>query len=150
MKENQPQFELVTICPPMVYGQVAQYVASADQLNTSSAALYAVFSGQQKEVASQRVMLFCNVADVGIAHVLAIVRVSPHYQWFLSVFHRMHQKPETIASSYVATARMPTRKCQMHSLSTIQRLPQRRLPSFQVALTATDCLLVDATLATIH
>jgi hypothetical protein len=46
---------------------------SADQLNTSSASLYAVLTGQQKEIEEQHVMTFCNVVDVGTAHVLAVV-----------------------------------------------------------------------------
>jgi nucleoside-diphosphate-sugar epimerase len=51
---------------------VAQYIESTDRLNTSSQVLYAVLSGQQKEIIPQAIMLWVNAADVGTAHVLAI------------------------------------------------------------------------------
>jgi hypothetical protein len=54
---------------------------SADQLNTSSASLYGYFTGKEKEITPQSVMLWVNVADVGTAHVLAIVRISS--RWLL-------------------------------------------------------------------
>ncbi|PVG04398.1 NAD(P)-binding protein [Serendipita vermifera] len=83
LKEEKPKFELVTICPPMIFGQVAQYIESADQLNTSSASLYAVFSGQQKEIQSQDVMIFANVIDVGTAHILAVDAANAGNKQFL-------------------------------------------------------------------
>lgn len=76
VKEENPHFELVTLCPPMVYGEVAQYVKSADQLNTSSAVLNSILKGLSKEVPFQGVMLFVNVKDLANAHVLAIVRIN--------------------------------------------------------------------------
>ncbi|KAG8833217.1 methylglyoxal reductase (NADPH-dependent) gre2 [Serendipita sp. 399] len=72
VKENNPQFDLVTLCPPMIYGEVAQYTPSAKSLNTSSVSLYAVLTGQQKEIEVQHVMIFTNVQDIAQAHVLAL------------------------------------------------------------------------------
>ena len=73
MKEEKPHFELITLCPPMVFGQAAQFVESADQLNTSSASLYSVLVGKNKEIGPLSIPLWVNVADVGTAHMLAIV-----------------------------------------------------------------------------
>jgi len=73
MKEEKPDFELITLCPPMVYGEVAQYVPSTEALNTSSERLYTILAGKVKEIPTQGVVLFVNVQDLGNAHVLAIV-----------------------------------------------------------------------------
>ncbi|KAG8831531.1 methylglyoxal reductase (NADPH-dependent) gre2 [Serendipita sp. 400] len=83
MKENSPQFDLVVLCPPMIYGDVAQYTPSISSLNTSSASLYAVLSGQDKEISQQHVMIFCNVADIGRAHVLAVEEQDAGNQRFI-------------------------------------------------------------------
>lgn len=72
VKEENPTFELITLCPPMVFGEVAQYIKSADQLNTSSASLYNVLVGKDKEVSPQAVMIWVNVKDLAKAHALAI------------------------------------------------------------------------------
>ena len=83
----------------MIFGQAAQYVAAADQLNTSSASLYNVLVGKDKAIGPQSVMLWVNVADVGTAHVLAIVSSIPIP--FLSpntCLYRMLQRQGTIVS----------------------------------------------------
>ncbi|PVG04397.1 NAD(P)-binding protein [Serendipita vermifera] len=72
VKEEKPQFELVVLCPPMVFGEVAQYTESVDKLNTSSAGLYAILTGQNKEIETQSIMIFCNVIDLAVAHIRAI------------------------------------------------------------------------------
>ncbi|PVG04409.1 NAD(P)-binding protein [Serendipita vermifera] len=72
IKEEKPDFEVVTICPPRIFGEVAQYVKSIDQLNTSSASLYNMLTGRQKEITAPGLTIFCNVSDVGLAHILAI------------------------------------------------------------------------------
>ena len=49
VKTEKPNFDLATICPPMVYGPLA-HDASLDHLNTSSADIFRFMSGSQKEV----------------------------------------------------------------------------------------------------
>lgn len=73
MKEQNPQFELITLCPPTVYGEVAQYVPSTDALNTSSERLNAILTGLTREIPLQTLMFFVNAQDLGKAHALAIV-----------------------------------------------------------------------------
>lgn len=75
MEENKPHFDLVALCPPMVFGQVAQYVPSAEALNTSSAALFQMLSpgaNADGSIPPHSVALWVNVADLGTAHVLAL------------------------------------------------------------------------------
>ncbi|CAG8748666.1 9685_t:CDS:2, partial [Acaulospora colombiana] len=50
----------------------APYKESVDKMKTSSAGLYAIFTGQSKEIEAQSVMLFVNVIDLGRAHILAL------------------------------------------------------------------------------
>jgi hypothetical protein len=70
IQEENTQFELMIICPPtirpylgfynliiQVFGQLAQYIESTNRLSTSSQALYAVLSGQQREITPQAVLL---------------------------------------------------------------------------------------------
>ena len=40
VKKNKPNFNISTICPPMVYGPAAHAPPSLDKLNTSSADIY--------------------------------------------------------------------------------------------------------------
>jgi hypothetical protein len=75
MEEENPDFELITLCPPMVYGEVVQYLPSTAALNTSSERLYEILTGKAKEIPAQGPILFVNVQDLGNAHSLAIVSV---------------------------------------------------------------------------
>jgi hypothetical protein len=59
-----------------MFGEVAQYVESGEQLNTSSEYLWDILTGQQKELQQQFVVLFTNVTDVAMAHILSIVRTT--------------------------------------------------------------------------
>ncbi|KAF7975471.1 hypothetical protein HWV62_9501 [Athelia sp. TMB] len=59
--------------PPMIYGPALQEAAtSPETLNTSSAAIYALFSGRVHAIPDDRLPLFCDVRDVAKAHVLAL------------------------------------------------------------------------------
>jgi nucleoside-diphosphate-sugar epimerase len=70
-KENQ--LNIVTLNPPMIYGPALQESATSPQtLNTSSAAIYQLFSGKLQAVPDDRLPLFCDVRDVAKAHVLAL------------------------------------------------------------------------------
>ncbi|KAG8686566.1 methylglyoxal reductase (NADPH-dependent) gre2 [Ceratobasidium sp. 395] len=72
MDAEKPSFDLVTICPPMVYGPVIQEVTSMANLNLSSKKFYAIFSGQEKELSHDVFWLWVDVRDVAEAHVAAI------------------------------------------------------------------------------
>ncbi|KAG8741866.1 methylglyoxal reductase (NADPH-dependent) gre2 [Ceratobasidium sp. 414] len=71
VKNEKPAFELTTVCPPMVYGPAMQEITSMSSLNTSSAAFYALFSGQKKELANASIWLWTDVRNVAEAHVAA-------------------------------------------------------------------------------
>jgi hypothetical protein len=85
MEEENPDFELITLCPPMVYGEVVQYVPSTEALNTSSGRLYEILTGKAKEIPVQGPMLFVNVQDLGNAHALAIVSIFIYIPWYLPI-----------------------------------------------------------------
>ncbi|QRV98307.1 NADPH-dependent methylglyoxal reductase GRE2 protein [Ceratobasidium sp. AG-Ba] len=71
VKNEKPGFDLTTICPPMVYGPALQEITSMSSLNTSSAAFYAIFSGQKKELANASIWFWTDVRNVAQAHVAA-------------------------------------------------------------------------------
>ncbi|KPV78383.1 uncharacterized protein RHOBADRAFT_50856 [Rhodotorula graminis WP1] len=64
---------LSSINPPMIYGPPLQKIASRDEVNTSSAAIYALINGDEgRDVPWNRLPLFAHVADVATAHVRAL------------------------------------------------------------------------------
>ncbi|CAE6470303.1 unnamed protein product [Rhizoctonia solani] len=72
IEHEKPGFDLVTICPTMVYGPVLQEVTSLDSINASSLQFYQVFNGQNNELKPFGVWLWVDVRDVAIAHVSAL------------------------------------------------------------------------------
>ncbi|KAB5593439.1 NADPH-dependent methylglyoxal reductase GRE2 protein [Ceratobasidium theobromae] len=72
VEREKPVFDLVTICPTMVYGPALQEVTSMKNLNASSAQFYTVFSGQEKELKHFGVWLWVDVRDVAKAHIAAL------------------------------------------------------------------------------
>lgn len=71
VRENKPNFNLSTICPPMVYGPNAQTVTSLDHLNTSSADIYRLMNGSEKTVPNTTFFGFADVRDLGEIHARA-------------------------------------------------------------------------------
>ncbi|CAE6505553.1 unnamed protein product [Rhizoctonia solani] len=72
IEHEKPGYDLVTICPTMVYGPVLQEVTSLDKINASSLQFYQVFNGQDKELKPFGVWLWVDVRDVATAHVAAL------------------------------------------------------------------------------
>ncbi|KDN40857.1 hypothetical protein RSAG8_07875, partial [Rhizoctonia solani AG-8 WAC10335] len=72
IETEKPAFELTTLCPPMVYGPALQEVKSMSNLNASSTAFYALFSGQQKELMDAGVWFWTDVRNIAEAHIAAI------------------------------------------------------------------------------
>ena len=70
VKDRKPNFDVATICPPMIYGPL-DHDASLDHLNTSSADIYRLMNGSQKEPGPTAFPAFADVRDVGEAHVKA-------------------------------------------------------------------------------
>ncbi|KDN37161.1 hypothetical protein RSAG8_10293, partial [Rhizoctonia solani AG-8 WAC10335] len=72
IEREKPGFDLVTICPTMVYGPVLQEVTSLDNINASSLQFYRVFNGQDNALKPFGVWLWVDVRDVATAHVAAL------------------------------------------------------------------------------
>ena len=60
---NQPNFNVTTLCPPMVYGPMLHWVRDVKSLNTSSEDIYRLFSGSLKEVPDTSFWAFVDVRD---------------------------------------------------------------------------------------
>ncbi|KAL4970554.1 SDR family oxidoreductase [Aspergillus stella-maris] len=72
MEKNKPNFDLVSLCPPMTFGPVVHPVHSADQLNESNAMIWQVAVGNDDPIA--RVPFWIDVRDLADAHVGALIR----------------------------------------------------------------------------
>lgn len=49
LKEQKPNFDLVTICPPMIYGPREHTVKDISSLNESTARIYNLFINSKKD-----------------------------------------------------------------------------------------------------
>ncbi|KAH8685714.1 putative cinnamoyl-CoA reductase [Tricladium varicosporioides] len=71
VNDNKPNFDVTTICPPMVYGPSSAYLPDLKHLNTSSADIYRFTNGSEKTVPDTAFFAFVDVRDLGEAHVRA-------------------------------------------------------------------------------
>ncbi|KAF8608355.1 NAD(P)-binding protein [Ceratobasidium sp. AG-I] len=83
VESEKPSFDLVTLCPPIVYGPPLQEVKDLKSLNTSCAAFYSIFSGEAKELGSVPVWIWVDVRDLAEAHVAAFEKPAAGGQRFL-------------------------------------------------------------------
>ncbi|KAH1937468.1 hypothetical protein KXW75_002661 [Aspergillus fumigatus] len=72
MDREGPPLDLVTLCPPMVFGPIVHPVASIAQLNESNAVLWSVAAGADPLPAA-RVSAWIDVRDLAEAHVQALL-----------------------------------------------------------------------------
>lgn len=72
--ENKPSFDLVTVCPPLVLGPVADHLVTLDAVNTSNERVAQLLRGDWREKIppSGPVTLWVDVRDVARAHIAAI------------------------------------------------------------------------------
>ncbi|KAL2005183.1 hypothetical protein VTN00DRAFT_3033 [Thermoascus crustaceus] len=71
---EKPNFDLVTLCPPMVYGPNENATADLSKLNTSSADLYQLMAPTNKPtdpLPTNGFWSFVDVRDVALAHLRA-------------------------------------------------------------------------------
>ncbi|KAL7416415.1 putative dihydrokaempferol 4-reductase [Mrakia frigida] len=74
IEENKPSFDLVTICPPYVFGPVLQDVPSIEKINTSVGLFVQVIDGSTKDSALPGpVGNWVDVREVAVAHAKALV-----------------------------------------------------------------------------
>ena len=71
VSNEQPQFSITTICPPMIYGPLKQTVDDLSRLNTSAADFYRLMNGSIKHVPQTAFFAFVDVRDVAEAHLRA-------------------------------------------------------------------------------
>lgn len=71
-KEKNPQFDIVTLCPPMTFGPVVHPIFKVEDLNESNATLWKIASGEKLPLA--RVPFWVDVRDLAEAHVEALLR----------------------------------------------------------------------------
>ena len=69
----------------MIYGPNAQHVNDLSKLNTSSAQIYGLMNGSQKEVPPTSIWGFADVRDVAKAHRLAFETSKANNQRYLIV-----------------------------------------------------------------
>ena len=73
MKENNPQFNVTTLCPPMIYGPPIHSPPSLAELNESNSQLWKIISsGKDAEVPLAHTPLYVDVRDIAMAHILAL------------------------------------------------------------------------------
>ncbi|KAK0110177.1 hypothetical protein ONS95_002828 [Cadophora gregata] len=72
IKEKKPNFDIVTLCPPMTFGPVIHPVEGVSSLNESNKMLWNVASGEPLPVA--RVPFWVDVRVLAAAHVEALFR----------------------------------------------------------------------------
>ncbi len=73
VRTRKPQFDIVTLCPPMTFGPVVHPVDGVESLNESNAMLWKVASGT-KPLPVARVPFWIDVRDLAIAHVEALLK----------------------------------------------------------------------------
>ncbi|KAI5464390.1 hypothetical protein BGZ63DRAFT_377583 [Mariannaea sp. PMI_226] len=106
VEEKKPNFNISTICPPMVYGPVVHRVHDPMALNTSSADIFQLISGYAKEVPQDGFHCFADARDVADAHVLA------------------YEKPEAAGQRYLITS-------GQYSYQRICDIIREKFPEFQ-------------------
>ncbi|KEF60510.1 dihydroflavonol-4-reductase [Exophiala aquamarina CBS 119918] len=74
VQEQKPGFDLVTICPPVVYGPIAHNVGSVNALNTSNQRVLDFIQGKHREgdFPPTGTLMWVDVRDLAAAHVRAL------------------------------------------------------------------------------
>lgn len=72
LKKEQPNFDLVTFCPPMTFGPVVHPVAFVEDLNLSNANIWDIYKGISPLPVS-RVPVWVDVRDLAMAHVRGLI-----------------------------------------------------------------------------
>jgi nucleoside-diphosphate-sugar epimerase len=72
VKEHKTKFDLVTLCPPMVFGPVVHPVSKVKQLNESNMVLWSVAAGADP-LPPARVPAWIDARDLAEVHVQALL-----------------------------------------------------------------------------
>ncbi|KAF7874797.1 hypothetical protein EAF04_001971 [Stromatinia cepivora] len=73
VEKEKPNFDLVTLAPPMVYGPLRHTIPSTHDLNQSNSRIYSGFvnSSKNAELPANGLHTFTDVRDLAEAHILA-------------------------------------------------------------------------------
>ncbi|KAF7562895.1 hypothetical protein G7046_g1238 [Stylonectria norvegica] len=86
MKKNTPQFDLVTLCPSMVFGPVAGPLHSPQDLNESNSILWRVATGgTSQQLPPARFNFWIDVRDLAEIHIQALFSQNAGGKRFLPV-----------------------------------------------------------------
>ncbi|TAQ88809.1 hypothetical protein B7494_g2866 [Chlorociboria aeruginascens] len=85
VETEKPNFDLVTLTPPMVYGPIRHSVASVKQLNESNSRIWKLFidSSKDKELPPNGMHVYVDVRDLALAHVKAVTLPEASNQRFI-------------------------------------------------------------------
>jgi nucleoside-diphosphate-sugar epimerase len=74
VKEEKPNFDLVSLNPPMIYGPLKHTVENVKDVNESNARIYSNFVNSSKDapLPPNGVHMYVDVRDLAIAHVKAV------------------------------------------------------------------------------
>lgn len=73
IEQEQPNFTLATMCPPLVLGPIVHYLNSLDALNTSNQRVRDMVQGKAKnELPPTGTFIWVDVRDLALCHVLAM------------------------------------------------------------------------------
>lgn len=73
VEDEKPNFDLVTICPPLIFGPIVHRLSSLAAVNTSNERFVEMIQGKWKEriLPSIGINCFVDVRDVAYAHIAA-------------------------------------------------------------------------------
>jgi nucleoside-diphosphate-sugar epimerase len=74
VEKEKPNFDVATICPPLVLGPVVHHLATLDSINTSNERIVGLVQGKWKDEIPPTgpVQFWVDVRDVAQAHILAM------------------------------------------------------------------------------
>lgn len=73
VKNEKPDFQISTLCPPLVFGPPVGYLNSLDNINTSNQRILGIMTGKMKEeVSPTGTFIWVDVRNIALAHVRAI------------------------------------------------------------------------------
>ena len=89
IEQDNPNFTLATLCPPLVLGPIVHYLNSLDALNTSNQRIRDLIQGKAKEsIPPGNPFIWVDVRDLALCHVLAMEKdEAANKRFFITAGH---------------------------------------------------------------
>ena len=103
IEQEQPNFTLATMCPPLVLGPIVHYLNSLDGLNTSNQRVRDMLLGKAKdEIPPTGTFIWVDVRDLALCHVLAVEKQdAANKRFFITAGYFSNKEiAQTIAKHY--------------------------------------------------